>query len=102
MSKIFNDMYLIAALVAYGFEPEEIDDSNKNRQKYRFSSEDVRKVFTLQPDGRSRWDMLDVKAVEQAYSSEKLLFPPNYPHTLRTVKYSIISKKHEDEPEYDN
>ena len=102
MNKSFNDMYLIAALVAYGFETEEIDDSNKSRQKYKFSSDQVRKVFTLQPDGRSRWDMLDVNATEKAYSSERLLFPPNYPHTLRTVKYSIISKKHEDEPEYDN
>ena len=97
MSKTFNDLYLISALVSYGFEPEVIDDSDKNRQKYRFSTDDIKKVYTLQPDGRSRWDMLDVHAVDKAYSSARLLFPPNYPEILRKVKYSIISKKHEDE-----
>lgn len=99
MSKQFNDLYLIAALVSYGYETEVIDDSDKNRQKYRFSTDEVRKVFTLQPDGKSRWDMLDVHAVDKAYSSARLLFPPNYPEVLRKVKYSIISKKHESEDE---
>lgn len=97
MSKAFNDLYLIAALVAYGFEPEKIDDKDRSRQRYLFSADQIKKVYTIQPDGRSRWDMLDVIAVEKAYSSEHLLFPPTYPHILRTVKYSIISRKHEDE-----
>ncbi len=103
MNKSFNDMYVIAALIAYGFEQSGVDDKDKNRQKYLFSTEEKQKVYTIQPDGRSRWDLLDALAVEKAYSNERLLFPPNYPHVLRTVKYQIISKKHEDEEtEYDN
>ena len=102
MSKTINDLYLIAALISYGFEPEHVDDTNRDQQKYLFSVRETQKVYTLQPDGRSRWDMLDVKAVDRAYSANKLLFPPNYPEVLRKVKYAIVSKKHEDDSEYDN
>jgi hypothetical protein len=37
--------------------------------------------------------MLNVEEVEDQYTIRTLLYPPNYPDTLRSVKYAILSNK---------
>jgi hypothetical protein len=95
MTKAFNDMHLIAALLSYGFQPSDIDTTDRTRQRYRFPS-DVKKSVWLIDNGKVVSTEIDVSDVEEAYSTEKLMFLPNYPNVLRRTKYAIISKKHED------
>src|SRR5512139_2604969 len=96
MSRKFTDMHLIAALLSYDFTPLEVDSTDKNRQKYRFPSDIEKRVYVLEGNV-PRVVYLNATGVEKAYSDEKLLFPPRYHHVMRTTKYAIVSKKHEDE-----
>ena len=85
-------MYLIAALSAYGFQYTKVDRTNRNRQKFCFS---VTKKYPIHLliDGIMGNQMLDVEEVEDHYIRRNLMFPPNYPDTLRSVKYAILSNK---------
>lgn len=98
MSRIFTDMHLIAALLSYDLQPTEVDTTDRNRQKYRFPSNVEKRVYILEGN-IPRVVYLTATGIEKAYSDEKLLFPPKYHHVLRSTKYAIVSKKHEDEEE---
>ena len=90
--KEFTDMYLIAALLAYGFQYSKVDRTNRNRQKFRFS---ILKKYPIHliNDGIVGSQMLNVEEVEDQYTIRNLMYPPNYPDTLRSVKYAILSNK---------
>ena len=85
-----TDMYLIAALVAYGFQYSNVDRTNQNRQKFCFPTNKKLPVFLL-ADGIVGSQMLGVEEIEDQYTIRTLLYPPNYPDTLRSVKYAILS-----------
>ena len=96
MIKQFTDMHLIAALMSYKFEPSDVDATDRNRQKYKFPTDQERPVYILQ-GGQVREVTVNVVDAEKHYSAERLMFLPSYPSKLRTTKYSIISKKHEED-----
>jgi len=90
--KEFTDMYLIAALLAYGFQYSKVNRENRNRQKFCFSITKKYPIHTL-VDGIIGSLMLNVEEVEDHYTNRSLVFPPNYPDTLRSIKYAILSNK---------
>jgi len=87
-----TDMYLIAALLAYGFQYSRVDRLNRNRQKFCFPTNKKFPVYTMN-DGIIGSVMLNVEEIEEEYTLHSLMFPPNYPDTLRSVKYAILSNK---------
>ena len=90
--KEFTDMYLVAALLAYGFQYSRVDRTNRNRQKFCFPTNKKYPIHLLS-DGIVGSQMLNVEEVEDQYTIRTLLYPPNYPDTLRSVKYAILSNK---------
>jgi len=87
-----TDMYLIAALLAYGFQYSNVDRTNRNRQKFCFSATKKAPIYNMR-DGIIGSVMLNVEEIEDEYTLRSLMFPPNYPDTLRSVKYAILSNK---------
>ena len=90
--KEFTDMYLVAALLAYGFQYSRVDRTNRNRQKFCFSISKKFPVYTMR-DGIIGSVMLGVEEIEDEYTLRSLMFPSNYPDTLRSIKYAILSNK---------
>lgn len=90
--KTFTDMYIIAALLAYGFKPSSIDSSDPNRQRYAFSIEQMEQVYLID-DSKVDSRFCSVLDVEIEYLSGTLMLPPKYPSLLKSVKYSIISNR---------
>ena len=90
--KEFTDMHLIAALLAYGFQYSRVDRTNRNRQKFCFPTNKKLPIYNTR-DGIIGSVMLNVEEIEDEYTLRSLMFPPNYPDTLRSVKYAILSNK---------
>jgi len=91
--KTLSDMYFISILIAYGFEVLNVDRENADSQRYSFSLEEVRKVYTIH-EYQPQINMLNVEEVESVFISNRLLAPPNYVQTLKSVKYSIMSTRY--------
>jgi hypothetical protein len=91
MIKPFTDMYLIAALLVYGYEETTIDRGDRNRQKFYFK--DQRKSIWVLEDAMVKPKSLDLDEIEKAFISKKLMFPPSYSDVLKSVKYTIHSYK---------
>jgi hypothetical protein len=90
--KELTEMYLIAALLAYGFQYSKVDRTNRNRQKFCFSTSKKSPVFIL-TDGIIGSQVLGVEEIADQYTNRTLMYPPNYPDTLRSVKFAILSNK---------
>jgi len=87
-----TDMYFIAALLAYGFDPFTVDTSDPDKQIYSFDLEVCKPVYAL--NGKeAKIELLNAEEIEMLYGTSKLLFSPNYAQILKTIKYSIISRK---------
>jgi len=86
-----TDMYLAAALMAYGAELDKIDKSDKRRQKFIFIGK-IDKILVYTDNGfylvMEEPSFADVKA---KYEAKRLFFPPSYPDAVRSVKSSIHS-----------
>lgn len=91
-NKEFTDMYLIAALLAYGFQYSKVDRTNRNRQKFCYSTSEELPVRLL-ANGTAIEKILGVEEIERQYALRNLLYPPNYPDTLRSIKFAILSNK---------
>ena len=86
-------MYLIAALLSYGFERVEIDRTDPKRQ--RFFIEDGRKSVIIFCNNDVRNEELTLDEIESKFMSKQLAFPPTYTDVLKSVKYSIHSYQHD-------
>lgn len=93
--KSLTDMYFIAALLAYDFEILDIDRSNSDSQRYTFSLNEVKTVYIIS-NSQPQTQMLKVDELESAFISSKLLLPPTYIQTLKSIKNSIMSTKYGD------
>jgi hypothetical protein len=91
--KTVTDMYLVATLISYGFKPDTIDTSDPDRQRYKFSSEECRAVFVLVDGITPIIKEMTADEIETYYITDKLLYPPKYPYTVKNVKYAIVSNK---------
>lgn len=86
-------MYLISALLSYGYKKMDVDRSNTYRQKFFFEDE-KREVFVIK-DGKVEEVSVDLGEFEHLFSYRKLLLPPSYPDTLQDLKYEIYSYKND-------
>lgn len=91
--KTITDMFLIATLIAYGFKPQQIDRSDPDRQRYEFDPDECRPVYVIGDKKEPLSQLLKPDEIEFHYTGNTLLYPPNYPYTVRNVKYSIVSSK---------
>jgi hypothetical protein len=92
--KQITDLYLVAALLSYGFECGEVDRSNPNRQRFRIKSE-TKRVFVKDGAGAVVKE-LTLDQVEDAYINRTLILLPSYPGTLRDLKYQVHSYRNDD------
>lgn len=83
-----SDMYLAAALLAYGAELEGIDRSDPKRQKFRFSGE-IKQVFTLSDNVVLRIESPSFDDVRTRFVGRTLVYPPSYVDAIRRIKAAI-------------
>jgi len=84
-----SNMYMAAALLAYGADLEEIDKTDKRRQKFRFGG-NVSQVFIQDSE-------LVILRIENPtfddiwtyFVGEKLVFPPSFVDSIRRIKAAI-------------
>ena len=86
-------MYLIAALLSYGFERTRIDRTDVKRQ--RFFIADERKAVIVFSNNEVSFRELNLDEIESKFMSKQLAFPPTYTDVLKSVKYSIHSYKND-------
>lgn len=91
MEQFIGDMYLAAALLAYGADLLRIDKSDKRHQKFVFTEGSVRSVWTDAGITHMKVSSPSIKDVETFYVAKKLVFPPSYPDTIRSIKSAIHS-----------
>lgn len=86
-----TDMYLAAALMAYGAELDRVDKSDKRRQRFVFIGE-IGKILVYADNGfyliMEKPVFADVKS---KYEAKRLFFPPSYPDAVRSIKSAIHS-----------
>jgi len=103
MEKITGDMYLAATLLAYGAEIRRVDQSDRFRQKFYFTGINhsgknlIQEVYKLDGITVLRIESPDFDTIENLFTCGKLMFPPNYPESLRRIKTRI----HSSDDEYD-
>jgi hypothetical protein len=85
-----GDMYLAAALLSYGCELLDVDKTNVRRQKFLFN-DNVEYVYIIDNGVPVQIHSPKIKDIEMYYFSKKLVFPPQYPDCLRSIKSSIHS-----------
>lgn len=88
--KQIGDMYLAAALLAYGAKLVRTDKSDKKHQKFIFAEGSVLKIVV---DSGIPTVILHptLSEIETKFISKELLFPPTYPDTIRNIKSLIHS-----------
>jgi hypothetical protein len=89
-----SDMYLGAALLAYGADYRGVDKKDKQRQKFLFSN-DLKISFIYVYNATENEVELHAEPkfsdVCNFFDSFRLLYPPNYPQALKKLK-TIIHK----------
>lgn len=90
--KEFTDMYLIAALLSYGFKLLSSNRENKNKQYYYFDNS-VQTVYVKSLDNAIEKVDADIEDVEVYFLSKQLMFLGSYPNILKDLKQDIISHK---------
>jgi len=87
-----TDMYLAAALLAYGGNYQGTDKSDIKRQKFLFDDDiGVEKVFIMLDNQVAAQYDPTFEEIENLSDSFKLVYPPNYPQALKRIK-TIIHK----------
>ena len=83
-----TDMYLVAALMAYGADYVGVDRHDKRSQKFLFKNplSGIDKIFTIKHRVISEIENPDFDLFKNAYDTTVLLYPKNYPEVLRRVK----------------
>lgn len=88
--KQIGDMYLAAALSAYGAEISSIDRTNPKRLKFGFIG-GIKEIFIYKSVVPTRIESPSLEDVEIHYANETLMFPPDYPDAIRRIKTLIHS-----------
>lgn len=83
-----SDMYLAAALHAYGATLRSIDRSNLRRQNFIFCGP-VKRIYIINNGAVEPVENPSLNDVEMAYISERLMFPQRYPSSVKTIKLAI-------------
>ena len=92
----FTDMYLIAALLSYGYKLLSSDRKNLNRQEFVFQSS-YETVYVRDLNGEVYTENLSLQDASIYYQSKRLLLLGSYPDVLRGLKQDIISHKVNDD-----
>ena len=90
--KEFTDMYLIAALLAYGFDLVASDKENPNRQKFSFSNSECL-IYIKDMNGEIQRQYSTLDEMETLFLSKRLLLPGSYPDILKGLKQDILSHR---------
>ncbi len=83
-----SDMYLAAALLAYGAELVEIDRSNIDRQKFFFSG-CIDQIFVFSDNIMLRIEKPTFDDIRVKFAGRKLAFPPSYVDAVKRIKAII-------------
>jgi 6-phosphogluconate dehydrogenase len=86
-----GDMYFAAALVSYGATMVRIDKSDKKHQKFVFEDNTVSEIWVEAGNLHLRIVNPIIKEIEKQFFSKKLVYPPSYPDTIRSIKSAIHS-----------
>lgn len=89
--KQIGDMYLAAALVSYGATMIRIDKADRKHQKFVFEDNTVSEIWVESGNIHLRVVNPIIKEIENYFFSKKLIYPPSYPDTIRSIKSAIHS-----------
>lgn len=89
INKPIGDMYLAAALLAFGGSLIKIDRDDPKRQKFYFDSDGITTIFVVSGNAVLRVVSPTIEDIENYFISQKLIYPPNYPDALRRIKAAI-------------
>jgi len=92
-TKPINDMYLVAALLAYGAELESIDKDNPKRQMFHFRDEPIQVWKLLNDNMVTKMEFVDLEQVALLFRTKRLMFPPNYHNYIKDVKSMIHARE---------
>ena len=92
-TKSVTDMYLVAALLSYGADLVEVDKENPRKQSFIFEDKPISVWKFNEWDLVSKIEFADLGQVELLFRSEKLMFPPNYCSSVRSIKSIIHAKE---------
>lgn len=84
-----TDMYFVAALISYGADYIGVDRADKRNQKFNFNEPiDIDTIYIFDRKLKSVEAMLDptFDEIKKAFDTLTLLYPANYPETIRRVK----------------
>lgn len=88
--KEYTDLYLIAALLSYGFKVSSQDRTNTKRQKFFFQNS-FQTVYVKTLDGDLHQESLSLDDIKMLFMSKRLLLPGSYPDILKGLKQDIVS-----------
>ncbi len=89
--KGISDMYMAAAVIAYGAIISNIDSEDQKRKRF-FFDDGVENVYIINEKGDViKKDYLTISEFERYYLLKRLLFPPSYPDAIRQIKTVIYS-----------
>jgi len=80
-----SDMYLASALLSYSSEVVSIDRTNPRRVVFNFKECPI-KVWKMDCDVPTQVEVLSVRDVQLLFDSSKLMYMPNYHHSIRDIK----------------
>lgn len=89
--KSISDMYLAAALLAYGCKLVDIDRSDPRRQQFVFSGF-AQAIYVLDQNNVAKLINPSLDEIETKFIAGVLVFPPSYPHTLKDLKSAIHAR----------
>lgn len=83
-----TDMYLVAALMAYGADYVGVDREDKRSQRFLFKNplSGIPKIHTYKHGVLDEIESPSFEDFTNAYNTTCLLFPPNFSEVLRRVK----------------
>ena len=80
-----SDMYLVAALISYGFQFEKVNRENPKRVEFLFPDK-ASTVYILQDGAISVLEFLGIEQIKSAYTCKTLMFLPGVFDVIRSVK----------------
>jgi hypothetical protein len=90
MKKLISDMYLAAAVLAYGGNLISINRDDPKRQKFDFD-EGIEYIWVLDQNNVAKLVNPSLAELEVKFLAKTLVFPPGYPDELRRIKSAIHS-----------
>jgi len=90
--KLVGDMYLAAALLAYGAKLKQVDRGDVKRQKFIFVDVKVPSIVISNSDVEvTTIKNPSLDDIETYFIARRLWLPPSYPDSVRNIKSAIHS-----------